>query len=88
MHTFCIFANYPAKTQDGNNTLVYTAGNGHTDCVRMLLEGGADKDAKTSVRDINKGSLRHHECFYVMKHLASFLLVIERFKIALTSFCQ
>ena len=29
------------------------AGAGHTDCVRLLLEAGADKKARDEVRDIN-----------------------------------
>jgi hypothetical protein len=36
--------------QRGMSALIRAASEGHTDCVRMLLEGGADKNIKNNVR--------------------------------------
>ena len=36
--------------QNGDTALTAAAKNGHTDCVRLLLDGGADKEAKNNVR--------------------------------------
>ena len=38
------------QTQSGRTALISAAFEGHTECVRLLLEGGADKDVKTTVR--------------------------------------
>jgi hypothetical protein len=40
----------PRARQGGFTALLRAASNGHTDCVRSLIERGADKEAKTSVR--------------------------------------
>ncbi len=40
----------PRARQGGFTALLRAASNGHTDCVRLLIERGADKEAKTSVR--------------------------------------
>jgi hypothetical protein len=37
--------------QDGNAALFLAAGNGFIECVRLLVEGEADIEAKGSVRD-------------------------------------
>jgi hypothetical protein len=37
-------------TQSGRTALIQAAQNGHTDCVRLLVQAGADKDAKDNVR--------------------------------------
>ncbi len=37
-------------SQNGWTALMWAAQNGHADCVRLLLDAGADKDAKTRVR--------------------------------------
>lgn len=37
------------KSQDGWTALIRAASEGHTDCVRMLVECGADMDAKDMV---------------------------------------
>jgi len=37
-------------TQDGTTALMCAAQDGHTDCLKALLEAGADKEAKSSVR--------------------------------------
>ena len=39
-------------TQDGDTALIYAAFHGKTDCVRLLVDGGADKEAKNNVRDM------------------------------------
>ena len=36
--------------QIGRTALMSAGRKGHTDCVRLLIEGGADKDAKDAVR--------------------------------------
>ena len=38
--------------QDGSTVLIHAAANGHTDSVRLLLESGADMEAKNDVRVI------------------------------------
>ena len=43
----CAHAN---DTQDGSTALIRAAEYGRTDCVRLLVDGGADKDAKDIVR--------------------------------------
>jgi ankyrin repeat protein len=37
-------------TQSGRTALIRAANGGHTDCARLLLEGGANVDAKSNVR--------------------------------------
>ncbi len=38
------------RTQDGRTALMFAAMEGHADCARLLLDAGADKDAKDIVR--------------------------------------
>ena len=38
--------------QSGDAALMLASRNGHTDCVRLLMESGADKDAKNKVRGV------------------------------------
>jgi ankyrin repeat protein len=42
--------NLPTSSQDGNTALKFAAEEGHTDCVRLLLECGADIDVENKVR--------------------------------------
>ena len=44
---FCVFKF--VQTQDGLTALILAAKNGEADCVRLLLDCGADKDAKDKV---------------------------------------
>ena len=37
--------------RDGRTALIYGVVQGHTECARLLLEGGADKDATDHVRN-------------------------------------
>ena len=37
-------------TQGGITALMFAATNGHAGCVKLLLDAGADKNAKTDVR--------------------------------------
>jgi hypothetical protein len=39
-----------SRAQNGWTALICAATNGHADCVRLLLDAGADKEAKDSVR--------------------------------------
>jgi hypothetical protein len=41
------------RNQDGRTALVIAAENGHTNCVRMLLESGAELEASSNVRKSN-----------------------------------
>ena len=40
------------QTQGGSTALIRAAHEGRTDCVRLLLEAGAEKDAQNYVRAI------------------------------------
>ncbi len=40
------------EAQDGSTALVLAAWHGYTECVRLLLESGADKEATDDVRCI------------------------------------
>ena len=44
--------NHASQTQKGRTALLHSALNGESDCVRLLVEAGADKEAKDSVRDV------------------------------------
>ncbi len=37
------------RAQDGWTALMWAAGRGRTDCARLLLDAGADKEAKNEV---------------------------------------
>ncbi len=41
---------FSCPTQCGDTALIYAAFHGRTDCVRVLAEAGADKEAKNNVR--------------------------------------
>lgn len=55
------------QVQAGNTALKYAAQLGHTDCVRMLLAGGADKEVKNIVRTMQTFIL--YLCFRTMHYL-------------------
>jgi hypothetical protein len=38
------------RAQSGWTALIWAAEKGHADCARLLLDAGADKNAKTNVR--------------------------------------
>ena len=40
----------PFDIQGGYTALIYSAMYGHSECVRLLVESGANKEAKTDVR--------------------------------------
>ena len=48
MFDFCVVPT--GLHQNGRTALIYAASDGHADCVRRLLEGGADKEATGDVR--------------------------------------
>ena len=39
-----------SDSQTGRTALIEAAASGRADCVRLLIEAGADKEAKTNVR--------------------------------------
>ena len=39
-----------SDSQSGYTALIEAASRGHADCVRMLVDAGADKDARDNVR--------------------------------------
>ena len=41
---------FDSESQHGTTALIWAAHNGHADCVRLLIDAGADKDAKDQVR--------------------------------------
>ncbi len=41
------------QTQGGSTALIMAAENGSTDCVRLLVEGGANMDVINNVRSLN-----------------------------------
>jgi hypothetical protein len=47
----CSVCGGKSDLQGGNTALIYAASSGHADCVRLLIDAGANKDAKTNVRD-------------------------------------
>ncbi len=51
--------------QDGCTALIYATWNGHLDCTRLLVDAGANKDAKTNVRDDR--CIWHMHCEYVFR---------------------
>ena len=51
-----------ARAQNGYTALMYAADNGHTDCVRLLLNSGADKSAKNKVCIVGPPRLQFGAC--------------------------
>ncbi len=39
-----------ARVQDGQTALMKASAKGHAECARLLLDAGADKEAKANVR--------------------------------------
>ncbi len=50
--------------QDQNTAMNRAAEGGHTDCVRLLVEAGADKEVKNSVRAMT--SVSFNSCVAIM----------------------
>ncbi len=46
---------FGARAQDGWTALIWAAEKGHADCARLLLDSGADKEAKDKVRATSAG---------------------------------
>ncbi len=60
---YCIWLTFAAlipRVQDGCTALMHAAAKGHTECVRLLLDDGADKNAQSNVRDLSHRFL----CFW------------------------
>ena len=49
----------PPRTQDGSTALIRAAAKGHPECVRLLLEAGADTEAKICVRSMMHSKENH-----------------------------
>ena len=64
------------RAQNGSTTLILAADNGHTGFVRLLLDAGADKDAKNNVRGQSAVSAVARVCV-LRKGLFLFLFEIE-----------
>ena len=47
--------------KDGNTALIWASYNGHTAAVELLVAAGADKDAKSNVRDRDSERMTHKE---------------------------
>ncbi len=47
---WCCTGGCESHSQGGYTALMYAAYSGHVDCVRLLIDAGADKDATTNVR--------------------------------------
>jgi hypothetical protein len=46
----CVCAAGESDSQDESTALMYATKGGHANCVRLLINAGADKDAKSKVR--------------------------------------
>jgi ankyrin repeat protein len=51
------------RAQDGYTALILSAGKNHTICVRMLLDAGADMNAKNNVRRFGRLGQLWGACF-------------------------
>jgi hypothetical protein len=51
------------QKQNGDTALIWTATNGEAEHVRLLLDAGAEKDAKNKVRDLKQND---HDCVFWM----------------------
>ncbi len=61
-------------SQDGYTALIWAAQCGHTDCVRLLVEAGADKQAMTTVRALSRHMfLCVPYCLAIVRHYWSSL---------------
>ena len=49
------------RTQYGNNALLRAAIYGHANTIKVLVECGADSEARNSVRIVRAGFMRNHE---------------------------
>ena len=63
VHTCDVECN--AHTQVGSTALIHAAASNHADCVRLLDESGADKNAEDNVRVGNVMCLCNTDCFRV-----------------------
>ncbi len=57
-----------SATQNGYTALIRAAANGHVDCVRVLLEGGANMEARDHVRCTLMLCLRLCICLFVLSY--------------------
>ncbi len=51
-------------TQGKNTALMHAASNGHSECVRVLVEGGAELNALGNMRDIDSKNRQEFEFEY------------------------
>ena len=69
------------QTQSRNTSLILAAQNSHLDCVRLLLEAGADVNAKDTVR------IYLRSCFDFMSQAAHLAKCIVQFDRSAESLC-
>ena len=61
--------------QWGSTALMYAAQNGHADCAQLLLNAGADKDAKNKVRGLIAASMGEWMIVFAEIFLRHFWLI-------------
>ena len=52
LYHVCAFGGWQSRAQSGRTALIFAAENSHADCVRLLIDAGADTNAHTNVRII------------------------------------
>ncbi len=92
-------AHWSGGAQNGYTALICAAMNGHVDCARLLLDAGADKNAKNNVRASAVGGVRGivelrwswsvacSDVFTVLCETVTFLVDILFLKMPHTYFC-
>ena len=65
------------RSQGGWTPLIRAARHGHMDCTRALLEAGADKEAKTNVRDLMQLKLKN-SVFILQPHTEHCFLYVPK----------
>jgi ankyrin repeat protein len=69
----------PFSAQYGWTALIWAARYGYAECVRLLLDAGADKNAKTDVRASRSGPLCFYACLYKGSSLHLIIRAIQSF---------
>ncbi len=67
-------------SQDGCTALLRAAESGHADCVRLLLDAGADKNAKNRVRVNTLSFCGDDRIFFLDRNFAFDLFILSTFE--------